>query len=164
MCSDKKKSEKMSKGDWIGLIIVLCLFFGMIGGAISYFVWENNYKEISSYNYDNVKDWSKKFPDVHVLTKEVTWKDNLIDKSEFKQIERLANSHLVEAIREVENDYPEIDSYEYQRVNDWAHESPEIQLMVREMTQNDDLIDDEFNKIERVVHKNWVQKARGELE
>ncbi len=90
--------------DWMIVTLLVCLGGAILGAPIGMVIYEKHYQEISSYDYDQVEKWSKKFSDVHDLVKEVTWDDNLIDKSEFQQIKRMATSHLVKKIREGETD------------------------------------------------------------
>lgn len=73
--------------------IVIFLFFsvavaGFVCMVIDVYHWDH-YREISTVEYQKVEEWGKEFPQLRAMSKEALWEDGIINKDEYKAIQKM---------------------------------------------------------------------------
>lgn len=85
----------MDKGELTFFSVILSISVGLI----SYSLWSISYAEIYTDKYILVHYWSKHLPEVRLMVETATWEDDKIDKSEFREIEKVATKLLLRDAR-----------------------------------------------------------------
>ncbi len=75
---------------WAGNILVGGFILSALGLSIWLLCWVVFNSEIRIGQYQEVQEWSKSFPRLHVIVGEATWDDDVIDQSEYRYIRRMS--------------------------------------------------------------------------
>lgn len=71
---------------WIVLVSIVGSVIGLITWGVMY---DEFYREVQLYEYIEVKEWSKNYPEVKVMAKDAMWNDGIMDRSEFSEIKKM---------------------------------------------------------------------------
>lgn len=72
----------------MGILFVGAIFFAL-GSVIWDAFYRKHYAEITTSDYAEVEEWSKKYPKLKSMATEAIWEDSIINKSEFREIKRM---------------------------------------------------------------------------
>jgi len=83
-------------GEFIEKFVIPVIIFACVGVVLNGFViamigayHHDHYMEISTVEYQKVEEWGKEFPKLRAMSKEALWEDGIIDKDEFKAIQKM---------------------------------------------------------------------------
>lgn len=78
-----------------GVAAIPCGFVGLIWHT----TYQNLYGEISTYEYTQVRKWTKDYPELWTYANDRMWEDDMIDHTEFADIERMKYKLEKEAVK-----------------------------------------------------------------
>lgn len=75
---------------WAWNILVGGFILSALGVCCWIVCWLIFYSEIRIDQYQEVQEWSKSSPRLHIIVGEATWDDDVIDQSEYRYIRRMS--------------------------------------------------------------------------
>lgn len=81
------------------VILGALIGLAILAAIISPFVWliyHLDGKEVKPDEYKQMRDWAKKYPHLQPMVKEAKWSDDIISRSEFKEIGKAADKFEIE--------------------------------------------------------------------